>query len=286
MIFKRKYFRSIIFNLIGIFILLLILFPIFWLIDTSFKTDEEIYSLPIEYLPQNPTLSNYKSLLTGGTKETEALQWPQYLLNSAIASGISTIITMIFASLAGYALSRFRFKGRNALLSILIGSRMLPGPVLIVPIYFIIARIGLYNTLWSLILVYTAFGLPLCSWIASGFFKSIPMEVEEAALIDGCSRIKSFIHVILPMAWIGLASVGIYHFIGAWSEFAFASILIESQKKWTTPVGLVNFLYHFGSAWFNKIGAAAVIMSVPIIIMFMMIQRHFVRGFLAGSLKE
>jgi len=282
----RKLIKLVLINLTGIIIFLIILFPVIWLGITSFKSHTELYNLPIRYLPKKPTLEAYYQIFSRKTYAGQALPWQNYLFNSFFVAGISTVIVVCLASIAGYGFSRFKFKADKALLTLLILTRMLPGPALMVPIYIMISSYGLYDSLWGLILVHTAFGLPLTSWLCFGFFNAIPKELEEAAFVDGCSRIKAFIHVVLPMGWIGVVSVGTYHFVGSWSEFAFASILLESQKIRTAPVGLADFIFLFGTAFFNRVGAAAITMAIPITIMFLIFQRHFIRGFLAGSLKE
>ncbi len=285
-IIRKKFSKLVLINLIGIIIFMFVLFPVIWLGITSFKSHSELYALPIKYLPEKPTVEAYRQIFSRATYAGQALPWQNYLLNSAFVAVISTFIVVCFASMAGYGFSRFKFRGDKALLTTLILTRMLPGPALMVPIYVMISRYGLCDNLWGLVLVYTAFGLPITTWLISGFFNAIPKELEEAAFIDGCSRLRAFFHVILPMGWIGIISVGTYHFVGSWSEFAFASILLESQKIRTAPVGLTDFIFLFGTAFFNKVGAAGITMAVPIVIMFLIVQRHFIRGFLAGSLKE
>jgi len=281
-----KVSKSIIINLIGVIILIFILFPIIWVAITSLKSHSELFAIPIEYFPKKPTLQSYKEIFLKGYWSGQALLWHQYLLNSLFVAGISTFFVLLFGSMAGYAFSRFEFRGNRVLLSILILTRMLPGPALMVPIYVMITKYGLRDTLWGLILVHSAFGLPLTTWLCAGFFKSIPKELEEAAIVDGCTRVKALLRIVIPLAFIGIISVGAYHFVGSWSEFAFASILLETQKIRTAPVGLGDFIFLFGASYFNRVGAAAVTMALPITVIFLFAQRHFVRGFLTGAVKE
>jgi multiple sugar transport system permease protein len=189
-------------------------------------------------------------------------------------------------TLAGYGFSRFKFKGDYLMLTVLMMSRMLPGPALMLPIYMMISRIGLLDSRFGLILVHTAFGLPMASLLCASFIRGVPVELEEAGIVDGCSRLQVFLKIVIPLAWIGIASVGIFHFVGSWSEFAFASVLLESQKIRTAPVGLAEFVFQLGNAQYNRIGAASVTMALPITIMFMLVQKHFVRGLVAGGVKE
>ncbi|KPJ83372.1 MAG: hypothetical protein AMS17_17660 [Spirochaetes bacterium DG_61] len=274
----KKVSKSIGLNLIGIIILIFILFPVIWVAITSLKSHDELFAIPIKYFPKKPTLISYKEIFFPGYWSGQALLWHQYLLNSLFVAGISTFFVLFFGSMAGYAFSRFQFRGSKVLLAILVLTRMLPGPALMVPIYVMISKYGIRDTLWGLILVHSAFGLPLTTWLCAGFFRSVPKDLEEAAIVDGCTRIKALLRVVIPIAFIGIISVGAYHFVGSWSEFAFASR--------TAPVGLGDFIFLFGASYFNRVGAAAVTMAIPITAIFLFAQRHFVRGFLAGAVKE
>lgn len=272
--------------LVGGLILSYCLFPVLWLILCSFKPREELYQLPIKYLPKIPTLKAYVDIFTPGTHSAEVLPWQNYLVNSLFVAGVSTVFVISLGALAGYSFSRFKFKGAALMLTLLMMSRMLPGPALMLPIYMMISRIGLIDTRIGLILVHTVFGLPLGAILCASFIRAVPVELEEAAIVDGCSRLQVFLKIVVPLAWIGIASVGIFHFVGSWSEFAFASVLLESQKLRTAPIGLAQFVFQFGNAQFNKIGAASVTMALPITVLFMLVQKHFVRGLVAGGVKE
>lgn len=271
---------------IGILIISYCLFPVLWLILCSFKPKEELYNLPIDYLPQKPTWEAYTAIFTSGTQAAEVLPWQNYLLNSVIVAGMSTIFVLGLGTLAGYGFSRFSFKGGKVMLMTLVLTRMLPGPALMLPIYMMISRIGLLDTRIGLIVVHTVFGLPMATLLCASFIETVPIELEEAGIVDGCSRLQIFLKIVVPLAWIGIASVGIFHFVGSWSEFAFASVLLESQKIRTAPIGLAEFVFQFGLAQYHRIGAAAVTMALPITILFMLVQKHFVRGLVTGGVKE
>lgn len=272
--------------LVGGLILSYCLFPVLWLIICSFKPKAELYQLPIRYLPKAPTLQAYLDIFTPGTQSSEAMLWQDNLWNSLVVAGISTVFVISLGALAGYGFTRFKFKGSALMLTLLMMSRMLPGPALMLPIYMMISRIGLIDTRLGLILVHTVFGLPLGAILCASFIRAVPVELEEAAIVDGCSRLQVFVKIVVPLAWIGIASVGIFHFVGSWSEFAFASVLLESQKLRTAPIGLAQFVFQFGNAQFNRIGAASVTMALPITVLFMLVQKHFVRGLVAGGVKE
>jgi multiple sugar transport system permease protein len=281
----RKKTAPLIRLIIAMAIMLYCLFPIFWLVLSSVKPREELFLLPVSYIAKNPTFEYYADLFIPASRLAQSLPFIHYMLNSLIVAGASVIIVVFLSSIAGYGFSRFKFKGNRVMLLSLIVTRMLPGPALMLPIYLMISRMGLLDNLLSLIIVHSVFGLPLGIWLSASFIDNVPIEVEEAAIVDGCTRIMAFFRVVLPMSWIGIASVGIFHFVGSWSEFAFASILLESQKMRTAPVGLAEFVFLLQTAQINKIGAAAVVMSVPIVVLFMLVQKHFVRGFVAGSVK-
>ncbi len=281
----RKKTAPLIRLIIALAIMLYCLFPIFWLVLSSVKPREELFLLPVSYIAKNPTFEYYADLFIPASRLAQSLPFIHYMLNSLIVAGTSVIIVVFLSSIAGYGFSRFKFKGNRVMLLSLIVTRMLPGPALMLPIYLMISRMGLLDNLLSLIIVHSVFGLPLGIWLSASFIDNVPIEVEEAAIVDGCTRIMAFFRVVLPMSWIGIASVGIFHFVGSWSEFAFASILLESQKMRTAPVGLAEFVFLLQTAQINKIGAAAVVMSVPIVVLFMLVQKHFVRGFVAGSVK-
>jgi len=278
--------KSAIIVVIGLIILFFTLFPITWLGISSFKSGSELFDLPVTYLPKEPTVKAYQELFSDeGEAGSVYLPWRIYLKNSAVVAFTSTAVMLIVATSAGYGFSRFKFKGDKFILGSLIVTRMLPGPALMVPLYLILNRMGFSNTLIGLALVHTTLGIPLCTWLIVGFFDSVPIDMEEAAIIDGCSKLQSFIHVVFPMARIGIISVGIFQFVGSWSEYGFASVILEDQKMRTAPIGFADWLFLFGSSDFNKVGAAAITMAIPITILFMMFQKHFVRGMIEGSIK-
>lgn len=281
----RKIGKSISVNVIGIIVLLCALFPIIWLAITSFKSPGEIFDLPIRYLPREWTLENYTSLFTPSGRAQSALPYGRTLLNSLFVSASSVLIAASISAVAGYGFSRFKIKGKRFWLLALVVTRMLPGPAIMMPIYSMINRLGLMDSLFSLILIYSVFGLPFGIWLSKGFFDGIPIELEEAAVVDGCSRIGTFFRIVLPLCFIGLISVAIFLFLGAWSEFAFASILVGPKDLRTATVTLAEFVYIFEGDQFSRVGAASVLMSVPVVLLFFSIQKQFVRGFYAGAVK-
>jgi multiple sugar transport system permease protein len=271
-------------SLCGIVIAVYVLFPIFWLFLASFKTVDELAQLPIGFWPKEATLQAYRELFDSGSQSSQLLNWPTLISNSFIIAVTSTIIVVILGTLAGYAFARLRFPGRDLILGGLLVSRMFQGAALLLPTYRLMNSLGLQDSLLGLILLYSAFGLPFATWIIASSLREIPVELEESAMMDGASRLQSMVMVVLPLATPALITAAMWHFVGAWSEFAFASILMESSENKTVTIGLASFVELF-TLEFQKVGAAATLVAMPIMIVFFFGQRYFTRGLLAGAVK-
>ena len=280
--------RGAIPTMIGAIILIVMLFPVLWLVDTSFKDDIAARAIPPQWLPARPTLEVYQAFFAGdaGAAVTRELQhWYLFVLNSIYTAALPALLATIIGTLAGYGFARFAFRGAMLLLTILLLGQMFPGPSLYIPVYFMTSQLGMHDNLNALVLVYTAFHTPVATWLMSGFIRTIPFELEEAARIDGASLLQTLVYIVLPLASIGILTVGMLGFMAFWGEYGFASIIIETQSKYTATVGLVRQMGQMGTA-FNVIGAAATMMAVPILIILMLMQKQFVRGMTAGALKD
>jgi multiple sugar transport system permease protein len=271
-------------NVVGVGIFVFVFFPIIWLIDTSFKTAPDSWAVPVIYIPLHPTLENYQALISGQASG-DLSQWPHYFVNSIVTAGVASLLVMTLATIAGYSFARFRFRGATALLMFLLVSQMLPGPSIFVSIYLLMSRLDLLDSLPGLIVVYMAFGLPFATWLATSFLSSIPVEIEEAAQIDGGSLFQVFTQIVVPLSKIGLITIAILTFVGAWADYSFASVLIETQSRWTATVAMAKFITDVTIS-FASIGAAAALLCLPVLILFLFAQRSFVRGLTAGALKE
>jgi ABC-type glycerol-3-phosphate transport system permease component len=275
-------------TLIGILIFLVLAFPLLWLLDTSFKDSAAARAIPPQYIPIQPTLSVYQSLLSGvsGAATTRELQyWYLYVLNSIYTSILPAVFATIIGTLAGYGFARYAFPGATILLTVLLLGQMFPGPSLYVPIYMVISNLGLHDNHNALVLIFTAFHVPVATWLMSGFIRTIPYELEEAARIDGANLLQTLWFVVVPLARIGILTNALLGFMAFWGEFGFASIILETQTKYTATIGLVRQMSEMGAS-FNTIGAAATMMGVPLLVVLMLMQRHFVRGMTAGALKD
>lgn len=273
---RRLVIKCILLTLLVILILWAVL-PFFWMVSTSFKTTEETYTVPLVWIPRYPTIKNFLYVVKRAPFLT-------YFRNSVVVAVSTTVIAIILASLAGYSFSRFKFLGGHSLLLIFLITQMFPGALLIIPLFQIIKALKLLNTLYALILSYITFSLPLCTWLMKGFFDQIPQELEEAAMIDGCSRVSAMVRVIFPLALPGVMAASIFSFIGAWDEFIFALVFTSTDKVRTLPIGLQRFITSYEIYW-NHLGAASVLTTIPVVILFLFIQRHMVKGLTAGSVK-
>lgn len=271
-------------TLCGLVLATYILFPIFWLFLASFKTRDELAQLPISFWPQAPTIQAYRDMFDSGSQTSQLLNWPILISNSFTIAISSTIIVLVFGTLAGYAFARLKFPGRDLILGGLLVSRMFQGAALLLPTYRLMNALDLQDSLIGLILLYSAFGLPFATWIIASSLREIPFELEESAMMDGASRLQSMVLVVLPLATPALITAAMWHFVGAWSEFAFASILLESSENKTVTIGLASFVELF-TLEFQRVGAAATLVALPIMLVFFFGQRYFTRGLLAGAVK-
>ena len=282
----RRLLVGAIASIVGLIIFVVVTFPNLWLLSTSFKADEAAWAVPPQYIPAQPTLEKYIMLVSGASGATRELQyWYLYVLNSIYVATVPAVLATIIGTLAGYGFARFAFPGATAMLTLLLVGQMFPGPSLFVPIYFLVNRLGLQDNLLALIIIYTAFHIPVATWLANGFIRTIPLELEESARIDGCSLIQVLWYITLPLAKTGIVTIAILGFMAFWGEYGFASIILETQSKYTASLGLVRQMTEI-SVSYNMIGAASVMMGLPLIVLLMFMQRQFVRGLTAGALKE
>jgi multiple sugar transport system permease protein len=281
---SRPLFRWALLAVIGTVIAAYVLFPIFWLILASFKSGDELARLPVVFWPTDPTLQAYRDLFASGTQSNQLLDWPTLISNSFLVAISSTVIVVVLGTIAGYAFSRMNFPGRDLILGGLLISRMFQGAALLLPTYRLMNVLGLNDSLLGLTLLYSAFGLPFATWIIASGLREIPVELEESAFMDGANRLQSMVIIVLPLATPALVTAAMWHFVGAWSEFAFASILIESTEKTTVTLGLASFVDYF-SLEFNRVGAAATLVALPVLLIFFFGQRYFTRGLLQGAVK-
>lgn len=266
-------------------LLAVFLIPTVWIPFTSVRPGIEIAAVPPIWLPREVTLDNYLDLFgMGPTRTAGRVVFPYYLLNSVIVAVSATVIAVVVGALAGYAFARFQFRGKQPLFLLMLFVRALPGLLLALPLFILYRQLELQDTRHGLIIAYSALSIPFCTWLLEGFFAEVPREIEEAARIDGCSRLQVLRWIALPLAAPGLAATAVLVFIGTWDEFGLALVLTATVASRTMPAGLMEFVQEFRTVW-GPLTAAGTIMLVPVIIFTLLTQRFLVRGLTLGALK-
>ena len=263
---------------IGVLTLLVVgAFPLFWMLATSLKPSVEIFATPPRLVPAHPTLENFARLFG----ETAFLT---FFRNSAVVSLATVAVTLSVSALGAYGLTRFAFAGREKVAGLILTTYMFAPVMIIIPFYILVKQLGIVNTRLALVLSYTTFCLPFCLWLLRAFFESIPLELEEAAMVDGAGRARAVWHVVLPLALPGLIAAAIFTFILAYNDFLFALVLITSEELKTLPVG-VNDLFNATIVDWGMIMAAGVMITLPAVLFFAGVQRYLVQGWGAGGVK-
>lgn len=274
----RKIAKRLLFNLGAWSVVLVIVTPLLWMIVTSIKPQSELFAIPPEVWPNEITFEHYYRLLT----ETPFLT---YLKNSAILAAGTTILVIVIGTLGAHSLVRFKYPGREKLAGLILFTYLLPSVVLVIPLYFLMINLQIANTLFSLVIAYTTFALPYAMWLLRSFMAAIPADLEAAAMIDGASRIRAFVDVILPQALPGIISTALFTAILAWNEYLFALVLVSDDAVRPLTTGVMNMLVTSFNIEWSLLMAASVMMSVPLLIVFIFLQKYLTSGFGAGAIK-
>jgi multiple sugar transport system permease protein len=253
------------------------LFPLYWLLKVSVTPNDLLYTEGVRLWPSRTSFEHYVFVL-------EHSNFPRFFENSLIVSGATAIIVTILSACAGYALSRFTFRGKYWIVALMLLTQMFPLVMLVAPIFKLLSPLGLTNSLAGLVIVYVAFNVPFATFLMQSFFDGIPKDLEEAAMIDGATRFRAFTQIILPLTLPGIAATLGFVFTAAWSELLFALMLISSSDASTFPVGLLSFVSKF-SVDFGQMMAAGVLALIPACLFFLLIQRYLVQGLTAGAVK-
>jgi len=254
------------------------LYPVLNVVSISLRPGDRLRSTDLSIIPPDWTFESYVKLFT----EQPFLRW---LGNSLVVSGVVTLTGVALASTAGYAFSRFRFIGRKATMLAILTTQMFPATMLLLPLYVLIAKLGLVDTWLGLMVFYTATALPFCVWQMKGFYDTIPASLEEAARIDGCSRAQAFWHVVLPLATPGLVITALFSFMTAWSEYIVAAQVMQDESMFTLPLGIKGFQASLSSQW-GLYAAASILVSIPVVAVFLAFSKYLVNGLTVGSVKE
>jgi trehalose/maltose transport system permease protein len=275
----RRLAKRIPFYLLIAAIFFYALFPFYWALRSAFTKESELFRTPVQYIPENPTLENFRQVLSSN-------QFLHALLNSTIVAGSVTLVALALGALAGYALGRFRFRGRSAVLYLMLSMTIFPQIAILGALYTTINRFHLYDSLRALVLSYMILVLPFTVWVLTSFMRALPRDLEEAAYVDGASPLQTFWRVMLPLVAPGLVTAGLLAFIAAWNEFLFALSFIQTPERYTVPVAISSFQgeSQFDKPW-GQIMAATVVVTVPLIVLTLVLQRRILAGLTAGAVK-
>jgi trehalose/maltose transport system permease protein len=257
------------------------LFPFYWAVRSAFMPENELFATPIKYWPSNPTLQNFRDALS-----TDFFR--KALLNSTIVAGSVTLISLLIGSLAAYALGRFRFRGKSAVMYLMLSMTIFPQIAILGALYTMISDFHLYDKLGALILTYLIFTLPFTVWVLTSFMRALPGDLEEAAYVDGATPLQVFWKVLLPLIAPGLVTTGLLAFIAAWNEYLYAVSFIQSPGHYTVPIAITSFVGKSGNAFqvpWGQIMAATVIVTLPLIAATLILQRRILAGLTAGAVK-
>ncbi|WP_238005300.1 carbohydrate ABC transporter permease [Dactylosporangium sp. AC04546] len=267
--------RGALFLLVGV-IVVSSLFPFFWMLVTSFKPDSELFTRTPRFIVTSPTVERYTHLLDGNI--------PTQFRNSLIVAVATTVLTGLIALLAGYALARYRLRTRHILTVVILVTQLLPQTILVIPLFTLFRNAGLLNTFQGLTLSHLALTVGLCTFMLRSFVVEIPFELEEAALVDGASRLRAVWSIVFPLAWPGLAASSVYAFITSWNELMFSATYMQRPEIETLPVALQQYFSSYYTDW-GGVMAASVIFTIPVVIFFLVVQKRLMQGMASGAMK-
>ena len=274
---NRRQRQRLIANSIGLVVFFVMVFPVYWMVSTAFKPGRDILRLDPKWVPSPATLSNFD----------DAVHRPYFwanVKNSVIVVAVVVVLSLVIGFLAALAIARFRFYGRRAFIIVIIGVQMIPITALIIPLYVLLARADQVDRLTGVIITYLTFVLPFTVWTLRGFVIGIPRDLEEAAMVDGCTRFGAFLRILVPLIAPGLVATSVFAFVQAWNEFIFAYVLLSSQENQTLQVWLASFTTRRGTDW-GPLMAGATLTSLPVVVFFALVQRKVAFGLTAGAVR-
>ncbi|MFZ1058392.1 MAG: carbohydrate ABC transporter permease [Candidatus Rokuibacteriota bacterium] len=252
-------------------------FPFFWMASTSMKPPAEVFAQPPYFIPEAPTWENFWRLFT-------STNFLIYFRNSLTVAGLAVLLTMVVGAAGAYSLTRYRYPGREQIAGLILCTYMFAPIMIVIPFFILAKKVGIQNTHFALVLAFASFCLPFALWLLRAFFETIPIELEEAALVDGADRLRAVVYVVIPLALPGVIATSIFTFILAWNDYIFTRILISADELKTLPVG-VQDLFHSALTDWGLIMAAGVLITIPALAFFVAVQRHLVAGWGSGGLK-
>ena len=275
---SRRRARQTGWDIVGVLVFAVMVFPVFWMISTAFKPSDEIVSLNPTWVSLHPTIAHFRDAIN------RPYFW-QDVKNSLIVVSATVIISVILAFLAAVGLARYRFRVRTLFIVLVIGIQMLPQAGLIIPLYVVLARYHQVNALTGLVVTYMTFVLPFCVWTLRGFLLGIPKDLEEAAMVDGSTRLGVFVKILLPLMGPGLVATSVFAFVTTWNEYIFARVLLNDQSKQTITVWLSYFYGTSRHTDWGALMAASTLTAIPVVIFFLLVQRRIAFGLTAGAVR-
>lgn len=272
----NKLVKKTILSVVGLAIVIYSAFPIYWMVVSSVRPPESLLT-EITLFPSVFTTEYYHNLL-------ELTDYPAHFVNSVIVAGVTVVITMVLAVMIAYAVARYRVRGKKAIVIAMLYAYMFPPLLVAIPLYAFFIQIGLGDSLISLIAAHLTLTLPLGVWFLWGFFRNLPFQIEEAAMVDGCTRLGAFLRVVLPISTPGLITVAVFSFLLSWTDYTFAVIMISSDMNKTIPVGLASMIGSFDLRW-GEVMAGSTLIAAPLLIVFTFLSKYFIQGLGAGAVK-
>jgi N,N'-diacetylchitobiose transport system permease protein len=274
---SRRRLRTIGWDALGILVLVVMVFPVYWMVTPAFKPGQKILSYTPQWFPTHPVLSNFRDAIR------QQFFWDA-VKNSLIVTSVVVVLSVVLAFLAALALAKFSFYGRRPFIVVILGVQMVPLAALIIPLYIMMARLGEVDKLSGVIIMYLTFALPFAVWTLRGFLLGVPKELEESAMVDGATRFGAFVRILLPLLGPGLVATSLFAFILAWNEFIIAYVFLHTPEKQTLMVWLASFTTLRGTDW-GPLMAGATLCALPVIVFFLLVQRRIAFGLTAGAVK-
>jgi arabinogalactan oligomer/maltooligosaccharide transport system permease protein len=277
-------FKRLIIHIVLIIACTIAVYPVLRVVTISLRPNDTLLTTSLRIIPENATLDNYKVVLFGNPAAHEKSGFFLWLWNSFSVVIVTSIISCILAAVSAYAFSRFKFPGRAVGLVFLLTTQMIPAGMLLLPIFIMLAKLRMINTIIGLIIAYSVTSVPLTIWTLKGYYDTIPVDLEEAAMIDGASRFTVFTNIILPLSTPALAIAFLFSFMGGWSEYLVARVVLQRNEMFTWPLGIFTFAQDFTVSW-GKFAAASVMIAIPVMILFLYSSKWLISGLTLGSVK-